>query len=153
MMVNMKIDGLKELEGVMKNLGPELAKREAKIAVGAGARVIKRAVEANAPVGEVRSAASLKYGRIKDNIRVTRRKKARFSEEYAIHTGPAFWAVLYELGTSKQQSRPFFTPAFDQSGGAAVKKMADTLARRLPKLATEIAGRFGSISKTVKRRI
>jgi HK97 gp10 family phage protein len=153
MKLDVHIDGLKEIEKVMQNLGPALAKREASGAVASGARVIRREIRANVPVGDKKVKRSKDYGKLRDNIRITRRKFARFSVEYAIHTGDAFWARFLEFGTVKMPPQPFFTSAFDRSKNAAVSSIISRLSDRLPKLAEEVAGRFGSISKVVKRRL
>ena len=130
------------------------AKRELAFATVQGAKVIQQAIQEDAPLGEDPSSpGSRKYGPLTENIRIARRKFTNHSVEYAVHTGAAFWAFFLEFGTSKMSPKPFATRAFDRSVEPALAKIIETLTLRLPKLCAEIAGKYGSLSKFVKKNI
>lgn len=145
------LQGADNLHTVLKLLSRKLGDRELGFAVRAGSRVVQQAMIANAPVGSQRSINSLKYGRLKDNIKVTKRRVSRHTVEYAVHTGDAFWAQFLEFGTSKMTARPFAARSFDASKNEALKAMFSTMQRRLPRLAKQIAGPYTKIPKVVRR--
>lgn len=146
-----KIIGLRETEKVLKALGPKLAERELMKALRAGGNVIKKEVKARAPVGT--EPPNAKFGTLKDNIKTTAIKKTRFAGEVAVHTGKAYWAMFVEFGTVKMPARPFIGPAFDAVKKNAIDKFVKTLGRGVEKTALELAGKFGSLKKSTKRRM
>ena len=147
------VQGFAALEKVLKAMPPKLAERELSNATRAGARVIAKEVKARAPRGKDPSEASEKYGPLHKNIRVSRVKKTRRSVEFEIHTGSAFWGKFIELGTMDIAPRPFMTPAFDTSKQAAIQKIGERLAKGVEKTAAELAGKFGSLRKSTRRRL
>lgn len=156
MKFDVQLTGVKELDTVLHMLGPALAERELGIAARAASKIVQNVIQEMAPVGgegEARSKASLLYGRLRDNIRVTRRKFTRVSVEYAVHTGNAFWSAFLEFGTSKQSATPFAGPGFDKSAPWALREIEMKLAERLPKVAAQIAGKYSRIPMAVRRRL
>lgn len=154
MKYDLSIDGLKQFDDVLKELGPALAQRELRYAAVQGSKVIQNSIAEDAPLGEDPSSpGSRKYGPLSENIRIAKRKFTRNSVEYAIHTGAAYWAYFLEFGTSKMSPQPFATRAFDRSVEPALQKIIETLGVRLPKLAAEIAGKYGSLSRFVKKNL
>jgi len=113
--------------------------------------VIKKEVIARAPVGT--EPANEKFGTLRDNIKTTAIKKTRLAGEVAVHSGRAYWAIFLEFGTVKMPARPFIGPAFDAVKKKAVDKFVKTLGRSVEKTALELAGKFGSLKKSTKKRI
>lgn len=77
---------------------------------------------------EQRSAASLKYGTLFQNIRVARLRKVRKGEKGArVHTGNAFWGALIERGTRHIAAMPWFGPKFRSLQNSMIKTLGDKL--------------------------
>jgi|TARA_Y100000034_G_scaffold132026_1_gene194055 HK97 gp10 family phage protein len=148
---NFNISGAANLEKVLKKLGPKLAERELMKSLRAGANVVRKEVKARAPVGT--GSAHAKYGRVKDNVKTTAVKKTIHSGEVAVHTGKAFWAAFYEFGTARQPPRPFMGPAFEATQRQALDRLGTTLGRGVERTAGELAGKYGAIRKSTKKRI
>ena len=148
------ISGAKELERVLKKLPGRLAERELVSAARAGANVWRKAMKEAAPreTGE-QSVWSEKFGPLHKNIRTTRFKKTKFSVEMAVHTGRAFWGTWLEFGKRGLAPTHWASSAIDATAGAALERVGKTLARRLPKLAAELAGPLSKISKSTRRRL
>ncbi len=148
------ISGSKELEKVLRKLGPRLAERELTSAARAGANVWRKAMIAAAPrdAGEP-SKWSKKFGPLHKNIKTTRVKKTNRSVEMAVHTGKAFWGTWFEFGKIGQAPTHWASSAIDATAAAALQRVGKTLERRLPKLAKELAGPLSKISKATRRRI
>ena len=147
------MSGAKELERVLKKLGPKLAERELLKAARAGANVILKEARARAPRGSDPSAASKKYGPLHKNVKVVRMKKTGFSVEMAIHNGKAFWGGFLEWGTKDIAARPWMSPAFDTTVRPALAKVGQRLGKGLEKTAKELAGPLSKISKSTRRRL
>jgi hypothetical protein len=149
MMEAVKIQGLKEVKRLLRDLGPAADQRVIRAATAAGARVVQRALVAAAPTGTGRrSAASRKYGRLRENIRSRMSKGRRVPGRVrmVVSTGDAFWGVFHEYGTGTYYSgrggqskgagakrhlkpRPWFLPGVDSSWRQAVAANHDALAR------------------------
>jgi len=147
------ISGAKELERVLKKLGPKLAERVLVSSARAGAGVIRKEARARAPRGQEPSTASKKYGPLHKKIRVTRMKKTGYSVEMAVHNGTAFWGAFLEWGTKHIGASPWMSPAFDTSAAPALKRTGERLGKGLDKVSRELAGPLSKISKATRRRI
>jgi len=152
-----KITGAKELERVLKRLGPRIAKKESVTAVKAGAVVMRRAIKAAAPVSgesaerrKKRGTSGKDYGPLKKNIRI---KRIKGKPEYLVHTGGAFWGMFLEFGTKHMPPQAWFTPAFDATVAPALNGIKSKLAERLQVAAKEIAGPLSKIKKSTRRGI
>lgn len=155
MVEKVRLRGTRELEQVLKRLPARLRERELQSAARAGANVIRREIRDRAPRGNDPSPGSKKYGSLHDNIRVSRRKEleGRNNVVMSVHTGRAFWGQFLEFGTVKMAPRPFFTVGFDVAANKALLRTGQALGRRLDRTAKELAGQFGSLKKSTKRRL
>lgn len=138
-----KLTGFEDLTKGLKELPKNVQKRVLQNAVMAGARVILKGVKAKAPQHEgEQSAASKKYGTIKENLRVLRLKFGlpATTRGARIDTGDAFWSIFLELGTRFISARPFMAPGVEGSADQAFSKMADNLGKGLEKEAAKIKG-------------
>lgn len=95
------------------------------------------------------------YGSLAENIRVNKAKKSerRHQAHLVIHTGDAFWGLFSEFGTSRQTATPWFRPAVESAWDYALQKIGKRMARLVEKEAEKLAGKYGSLGKTRKRRL
>ena len=155
-MVDMKLDGFKELAEAMRELGPRVAKNFLRSAVQTGAALIRDEAKLLAPVstpGE-KSANQSPSGTLKRAIAIKRERDSRdiFSAKYSVFVRAggmkgvnaygktdAFYARFVEFGTSKMAAKPFLRPAFDHKKEAAVTAIGVRLDERIQETATELA--------------
>lgn len=158
MNITTKVEGLKALDDLLKQLPERVARRELAGALRAGAGTIRKEVIARAPD----STKVHKHGDLRANIRVRRvRPKEGGALAVAITAGKAFYAKWLEFGraavtvkkkrvltdgatffgtdVAAQPPRPFFRPAFDAAGPRAV----ESIAKRLKAGVARQAKRFG----------
>lgn len=136
--------GFDELQRNLASLSNDVATRAGQSAVTKGAQVVARAVKAAAPVGgqdtsrtysTATGPRTVRYGRLRDNIRVRRgRSRNRQNVSAIVSTGRAFWARFLEYGTRKMSARPFFKPAMDGAMDAALDNMRDELAKAINRI-------------------
>lgn len=144
----MKIDfsGFKEVSALMNELPDTLRNRVMQASATAGAREIAKAARKAAPVSDVQSPASQKYGRLKRNIKVKRLRFVARDEKMArVDTGRAFWALFLEVGTRYIPAQPWFQPAFNQSAQAAIDRMREFMLAKIEKEALNLSRRLGPI--------
>lgn len=138
-----KLEGVAELKRALEELGKEVSTRIGRRANRAAAKVVEKAVVAAAPVG--RDPAS-KYGRLRDNIRITKRKTTKATEiRHIVHTGNAFWGRYLEFGTVKMSATPFFRRAWEGVQNEAVATQITVLRAGIEREAKRLAkgGRAG----------
>ena len=146
-----RVTGFKEMEKVLKELPPTLARKQLRQAVRAGATAVRRNVKSAAPTGAGTEHPT--YGRLKDNIRITLNRRSRAPVHYWVHTDRAFWGMFIEFGTRYIAAKPWFRPAFEQAQAAAISRIADRLRKGLVKEARALAGRYRSLSKQQRRAL
>ena len=144
--------GFKELENVLKHLPDKLHDSVAVKAVRAGAGKVRKEIKTNAPVSGFDHGP---YGPLSKNIRVTRNRyeETRHSVVVTVHTGKGYWGMFLEFGTVKMPAQPFFAPGLDAAASPALQAMVVTLSTGLVKISMELAGRYGSMKKSTKRRL
>jgi len=162
-----RLEGARELDRVLAQLPQELARFKLEQATRSGANVIRRAAINAAPrdTGE-RSEASQQYGALHTNIKTTKVKSiggyrsaanvgrdTKGAVEFVVHTSDAFWGLFLEYGTVKHSAQPWFRPSFEQAAPEALDRIGEKLGKELEKTANELAGRFGAIRKSTRRRI
>lgn len=173
------IAGLSELDKVLGDLGPELAKRELAASGRAGAAVFRKEIIRNIPQGK--GPLKKKYGRAKKNIRSSATETTPTGVQFVVHNGKAFWLLFREFGTAPhriiprkrsghtalgpdgvfgaevnhpgQAPDPVFTRAFESKKEDAVQKMGERLFKGVTKTAEELAGKYGSLRKSTRRRL
>lgn len=157
---HMRIEGARELDDVLARLPDELARHVVEQALRKAANVVRDAYKANVPVSSsspadrrARSSSGKDYGPLRDNIRTSKIKAPPGSAHMAVHNGRAFWGMFLEFGTSRQPARPYFRQAFDGNADRALAVFGEELGKGLDKVARELAGRFGRIRKSTRRRL
>lgn len=152
MKANFKMTGALRLEKVLKALPKKLRERDGLSAVRAGATVVRKSIQAEAPVSGFDHG---KYGPLKKNIKATRvaERQTRTSITVTVHTGKAYWGMFSEFGTYKMPAQPFFAPGLDAAATPALQRITVRLSSGMAKTAKELAGRYGSMRKSTKRRL
>lgn len=146
-----RIEGAREFERVLKQLPKGLRGKVLDNAVRAGANVVRKEAKRLAPRGA--NEPHPKFGRLVDNIRVSKDKRGRDSVNMILHTGRAFWGMFHEFGTSRMAARPFMRTAFDEHVVEALAKIGDRMGKNIEKTAKELAGKFRSIKRATRRRL
>jgi HK97 gp10 family phage protein len=128
--VSVKWSGVKEMEQMLKDLGPRIASRLGGRAAKAGAKPIIKMAKALVPK---------KTGELKRSI-VAQKERAKGGAYAATQTvligfrPPASRrAHLVEFGTSHSSAKPFMRPALDAQHQAALDRMREVLAQGIQK--------------------
>lgn len=126
-------DDLQSLIKRMDKLDDNLKKKGYINSLMAGGREMRKAVKNAAPVGDIQSPASQKYGKLKSNIKLRQLKQRSPKDTPAVmvHTGNAFWAKFLELGTRRQAAKPWMRPAVDAASSAVFAKFGEALKKQL----------------------
>jgi HK97 gp10 family phage protein len=134
MKYDIKLEGFKELDAALSKLPANVAKRVLQRSVTGAMRLARKDVKAAAPVGEVQSENSQKYGRLSKNINVGRAKNRDKSAKSAyISTGKSFWGYFLEKGTKYIPAKPWFVPAFERASNAVLSELKKRLGEGIDK--------------------
>jgi HK97 gp10 family phage protein len=134
MKYDIKLEGFKELDAALSKLPANVAKRVLQRSVTGAMRLAIKDVKAAAPVGEVQSENSQKYGRLSKNINVGRAKNRDKSAKSAyISTGKSFWGYFLEKGTKYIPAKPWFVPAFERASNAVLSELKKRLGEGIDK--------------------
>ena len=138
--VTVRVTGMKELAAKLQSFGPKLARNGLRAAVSAGAEVIRKDVQARAPVdeGTLRRAVYKKQIREEsNNTKQTFYVGVRSGKKYQKKKQDAWYWRFLEFGTKYIAARPFVRPAFESKKNEAVERMKEKLAERIKKIAGE----------------
>ncbi len=125
--------GAREMEELLKKLGPEISNKLGDAALRAGAKPI---------VEEAKRLVPVRSGELRDAIAArVQRRTAR--DERVIHIGflrpVSARAHLTEFGTARSAAKPFMRPAMDSRASAALGEMGKSLARGIAREAKKLA--------------
>ena len=145
------VAGLKELQDSLKQLPDNIARNVLRGAVSAGARVVQKEIQSQAPVstGPVSKGhpppGTLKRSIVQKQIKeysslfkqtffvaVRRGKKYQKQGKGGNLSQDAFYAAWVEWGTSKMTARPFMRPGWEASKERAMQALKDYLEKRIP---------------------
>lgn len=153
-----RIEGARELEGVLKKLGPRVAKKVVLGALRSGGNIIRREAKRLVPVesGELRDsiivASERQRKRTTGNVVIGPRKGVNYGHLVEFGTAPHTITVkdAKSLGESGQfgtvvhhpgaVAHPFLRPAFDAKGDEALNKVGEMLGRGVEREALKLAG-------------
>ena len=138
--MNIKIEGLKELERKLLGMAPKLAKNGLRSAVAAGSRVIMAEARKNVPVdtGTLRRAIYMKQIREQSsNSKQTYFVGVRRGKSEQKKNRDGYYFGFVEFGTARMAAQPFLRPAFEAKKTDAVEVIKRRLAERVEKLAKE----------------
>lgn len=146
---SVEVKGLKELNEALKQLPERVARNALRGATSAGASVLRKEAASRAPVytGPIAKghppAGTLKRAIYQKQIRelssllkqtfyvgVRTGKKARDRRGRSLDAYYWWWV---EFGTAKMAARPFMRPAFEAKKRAAVERIKQYLAERIPR--------------------
>lgn len=133
--VNLRIKGATEMERLLKQLGPQVARRVAAQALRAGAKpIVERAKE----------LVQVRTGETKRRIAARPKRRGAGPESTVIEIGverPRSRIFhLLEFGTAHSPAHPFMRPALDERGLEALNEMGRVLARGITREAEKLAG-------------
>jgi HK97 gp10 family phage protein len=131
--VEFTIKGAKEMEALLKKLGPVLASKIGDQALRAGAKVI---------VAEAKRLVPVRTGALRDSITIMVRKPRNDKQRIVLmgFKRTASWrAHFVEFGTSHSAAKPFMRPAMDSKVGEALEEMGKVMARGLAREAAKLA--------------
>lgn len=140
MRLEIKIDGLNEINAALIKLGPELANQAGDNAIRAMAKPIIETAKRLAPV---------RTGRYRNAIGVQIDRRTASGERRGFIGVKAPWhriSHLLEFGTSRAHAYPHMRPALDAEHRAAIKAAAEALARNVRRVTERLA-----TGKAVKR--
>lgn len=143
-MITIKIEGLRELNEKLRQMGPKINQNGLRAANYAGAKTIINAVKATAPVrtgllkanlvifrrrgpeGLVKHSVGVKGVRLKYANNALNRRLNRSGKKYQAD-GPAFYAKFLEYGSSRMHAQSFMRPAFLNTAEDAVYAVRDRM--------------------------
>lgn len=121
--VTFELKGGKEMEALLKDLGPKIASRLGDKALRAAAKPIVREAKRLVPV---------RTGELRKSIVAVASKRGRQADERLVEIGfkpPASRrAHFIEYGTSRAAAHPFIRPAMDARASEALNEMVTALA-------------------------
>lgn len=107
--MTIKIDGIKDVQDVLNNVAPNVARNLMRTTVNGMASQIARDAKVNAPSGAT--------GHVKKNIKAKRRRGKKDEVVSEVHImqkaapGSLFYWRFVEKGTTETPERPFIRPA------------------------------------------
>lgn len=140
-MMRMELQGARELERALEDLGKQVATRIGRKAVRDSAQLLQAALILQAPyLPGLRPKRSAQYGHLRDNLKVvTVRAKKPGLLLYRVSTGDAFWGNFLEFGTVSLTARPWMSPTVDREKTAIVNKQVEALGVGIEKAARRAA--------------
>lgn len=131
--IDFKLEGAKEMERLLRELGPRVAGRVGQRAVRAGAAPI---------VAEAKRLVPVRTGALRDAITsAPGRRRGQDERVMLIGIAPptSRRAHLTEFGTIHSAAHPFLRPALDSQVAAALEAMGRELASGLTREAEKLA--------------
>lgn len=143
-MLEYKIEGMKEIDAVLKQMPEEFARKVGEAAVRKGGNVIRdRAID----------YAPRDTGKLAESIYTVKQKVQGFSVAFQVGMKRgAYYAIFTEFGTAKQPAQRWFTRAFEDTKGAAFEKIIDELRKGLLRTSKRLAGKFSKSGLGAKKR-
>jgi HK97 gp10 family phage protein len=134
------IGGVDDLKRTLAALNTESATKAGTVATREGAKIVKEAFIAAAPVGTegtIRTRTTKRgkkvksdYGRLRDNIVIRKiRGTNQHQIKFAVGVGDAFWGMFLEFGTRFMAARPWMRPAFDAAAARVIDQIGALLGK------------------------
>ncbi len=134
--VKVEIKGLSELEAVLRDAGPKLAKHAMRKALMAGGQVFENAAKAHAPVLK-EGTPQRRPGELRDSIDTVVKLSPK-EESGTAHIGPktekgrgsqqpGVYGMFMEFGSIHGAAQPYLRPAFEEAGMQAQEAFAEQL--------------------------
>jgi len=160
-----RVLGLHETEKALRLFPVRIAERILEQSLMAGARILVKGGRMRAPRG---TGPAPKGGiRLRESIvaRANLRTDKRPNAVHVGHRGPRRrLAHIIHFGRmsgtsdsgrkiTNMPARPYLADALKADGQAAIRKTAETLRRKIPRIASELAGPYSRIKKVNRRRL
>ncbi len=170
MQMKAEINGWKEISKLLDNFPDRIQRDVVNSVAAAGANVVKKEAKKN-----IKANGSIETGRLYNSIRTKKKKGLHgvyqiYSDRTAGHshlvefgTGPRKlskpkkvkignnWVEITHTGT--MPAKPFFRPALDENHRLVVRKMFERAAKRMAKEAEKMSQRYGTLSKSYRRKL
>ncbi len=148
MKTTVKVEGLRELEAALAELGEVPRRRVGRDALRAGGEITARAARALAPVDEGNLRESIDVSGVLAPSQRGAQKKVAADQEQFVGPGQHPQAITQEFGTVNHPPQPFMRPAWDSTKDQVLKTIGDHLwvgleqaqkreARRIARLAAK----------------
>jgi HK97 gp10 family phage protein len=145
-----RLDGGKELEQALKQLGPEVATKVGASGLRQATNILRNGLRAAAPVGrgstkktwktKAGTSNSADYGHLRDNIKTKKqRSRSAHSLRFIVTTGNAFWGKFLEFGTRKMSAKTWFKPAVDRIMPRAAESIVSEVRKAIDRAARKAA--------------
>ena len=145
--VNITTQGFKELQRAFKAMPPAFANTVLVSGVNAAAKMVRDAAKQAAPRydGPYRSAASLAYGRLSENIKFkTLRKRNNVSRAAVVTRGRAFWGEFINRGSRYIAATRWYDKALAGVQSEALATMRSQMVKKMNSLADNIIRKSGA---------
>lgn len=129
MKVDFELKGTAELERLLRELGPKVARQAGRQALRAGARIIRDEAKRLVPVrtGTLRRAITVRARRVRRSdalgVSITVRQLTPPAGGRRKPVPANVYANFVEFGTAKAAAHPFLRPAFDAKSDDALREM------------------------------
>lgn len=123
--MRIKVEGVNDIIAAMREADSEI-QRELRDLVAEAAEIVFRAADANVPILSGKARATLE-------IEIGENKKGQYYASVVVGSksgsspGTPFYITFYELGTSRQEPRPFMRPALDKNKAKIRKHIVEGL--------------------------
>lgn len=135
MKVEWKLEGAKEMEALLKKLGPAVASKVVRSATRAGAQVVAAEAKRLVPVRTGELGAAITVVQVgEDDVNLRAESRVGFFKPTSRR------AHLTEFGTAKAAAKPFLRPALDAKAGEAIQEMAKVTGKGIAREARKLAG-------------
>lgn len=142
---NFRTSGFAQLEQRLKQLSREDATKAGQSANRAGAAVLKKAVEKEAPVSNVAEGTKITrhtkggktreetHHKIKNNVKIKKSKAPGGRVENLVHIAQGYHASMVEFGSIHNQPNPFMLRALESNKDEIIAAIAKALNKGLIK--------------------
>ncbi len=138
--VEIKVDGLIDIEKALRNMGELAGGEELQKALGSAAKVIQGKAKDGIHVAvapyETYSGRKVSPGWLKSQLVTKRVNRSQHTAQTIVcfkNSFDAFFWRFLEFGTSKMRARPFLRKAFEAAKEDAVDRFKDRLKARIDK--------------------
>lgn len=156
MKADFKLEGMKELAALFRQLPDEIEKRELQKVMRSGARLLVKEVRQRAPratgnlqkqiyATRTRSKKQLKEGawwtvKVRNKFYVRPGQSEKTKRGYSNKRWPSVYARFLEFGTKKQPAQPFMRPAVEAKGQEVIAQWSREMYNALLASTSRLAG-------------
>lgn len=140
-----KLEGMEELQKVLKKFPKKLAERDLSGSLRKGANMLRDTAQDKVPVDQGDLRESIKVKKVKSPPGVHRMVVAPQK--------PSGWyAHMVEFGKANAAPQPFMRPTFDEKHNEVVQVVIESLADKVDKTSQKLAGDFKKSGLAKRKR-